>query len=70
MIAINNNGCADQGEGCDRNNDCCGDLVCRDRECRNDRDNNNNGCSSRGEGCDRTDDCCGDLVCRDGECRN
>ena len=62
--------CRDKRESCSDDDDCCRDLICRDRECRNDRDNDNNGCSSRGEGCDRTDDCCGHLVCRDGECRN
>lgn len=61
--------CRDKRESCSDDDDCCRDLICRQRECRNDRDSNN-GCADRGERCDRNNDCCGALNCRDRECRN
>jgi hypothetical protein len=61
--------CNDKRESCDRDDDCCRDLICRGGECRADRDNDNNRCADQGERCDRNNDCCDEMECRDRECR-
>jgi hypothetical protein len=62
--------CNDKRESCDRDDDCCRDLICSGSECRNDRDDDNNRCADEGERCDRNNDCCDEMECRDRECRD
>jgi hypothetical protein len=54
--------CADEGEACDANADCCGDLVCgADGVCEPEPPE----CAQVGEACDAGEDCCDGLVCGD-----
>src|SRR5215208_3833690 len=58
--------CKKKGDKCKDNNDCCNNLKCNKKKCKDD----NNNCKKKGDKCKDNNDCCNNLKCNNKKCKD